>query len=73
MRSGAWRKARIVFLAEHPFCADCGASATVVDHALPHRGDLTIFWDRGRWQALCASCHSRKTAARDGGFGNARR
>jgi 5-methylcytosine-specific restriction protein A len=42
----------------------------VVDHIVPHRGDLTVFWDRSRWQALCASCHGRKTAARDGGFGN---
>jgi hypothetical protein len=42
MRSGAWRKARVAFLAEHPFCAGCGASATVVDHALPHRGAVAL-------------------------------
>jgi len=32
-----------------------------------------VFWDCSRWQALCASCHGRKTAAQDGGFGNTRR
>jgi 5-methylcytosine-specific restriction enzyme A len=73
MRDPAWRKARLGFLAEHPLCARCGAPATVVDHIVPHRGDPAIFWDRTRWQALCASCHSRKTAAEDGGFGNRRR
>ncbi|MBB4267611.1 HNH endonuclease [Roseospira visakhapatnamensis] len=69
-RTAAWKRARRAFLAEHPVCAVCGAPATVVDHIVPHRGDLTVFWDRSRWQALCASCHGRKTAARDGGFGN---
>ena len=73
MRSTAWRDARSAFLAEHPACARCGAPATVVDHTVPHRGDPVLFWDRRRWQALCASCHGRKTAAQDGGFGNPRR
>jgi 5-methylcytosine-specific restriction enzyme A len=72
-RSAAWREARAEFLAAHPFCSGCGAPATVVDHKDPHRGNPLIFWDRRRWQALCASCHGRKTAARDGGFGNRRR
>lgn len=73
MRSAAWRTARAAFLAEHPVCAGCGAPATVVDHTVPHRGDPVLFWDRACWQPLCASCHGRKTAARDGGFGNRRR
>ena len=63
-RSVAWREARREFLAAHPACASCGRIATVVDHIDPHRGDPAIFWDRSRWQALCASCHGRKTAAR---------
>ncbi|PAU94052.1 HNH endonuclease, partial [Paracoccus salipaludis] len=43
-----------------------------VDHVVPHRGDPERFWDQDGWQPLCASCHSRKTAAEDGGFGNRR-
>lgn len=31
--------------------------ATVVDHSVPHRGDMTIFWDRSLWQSLCARHH----------------
>ena len=39
--------------------------ATDVDHIVPHRGDRDLFWDRNNWQALCHSCHSKKTAAED--------
>jgi 5-methylcytosine-specific restriction protein A len=35
-----------------------------VDHVAPHRGDEVLFWDEiNNWQALCAACGSRKTAA----------
>ena len=70
-----WRSAREAFLKLHPLCAEDGRSgrvvlATVVDHVIPHRGDLKLFWDRKNWQPLCARCHSIKTALEDGGFGN---
>ena len=58
----AWQLARRGFLAEHPLCAYCiksgrTAAATVVDHVVPHKGDLTLFWDRSNWQPLCKRCH----------------
>jgi 5-methylcytosine-specific restriction protein A len=61
-----WRKARALFLRQHPLCAECRRNgaltpATVVDHIIPHRGDLTLFWDQKNWQPLCKSCHDRKT------------
>ena len=43
--------------------------ACVVDHLVPHRGDRLLFWDASNWQSLCESCHNRKTARADGGFG----
>ena len=33
-------------------------AATLVDHIEPHRGDMTVFWDRANWQPLCTTCHS---------------
>lgn len=62
-----WQKARKAFLAKHPFCAECEKNgrykaATVVDHIKPHRGDYRKFWDTDNWQALCKSCHDKKTA-----------
>ena len=69
-----WGKARLQFLAEHPFCVDCereGAMtlANEVDHIVPHGGKALAFWNRANWQALCKPHHSRKTATEDGGFG----
>lgn len=71
-----WRKARAAYLAEHALCVDCASrgrtsAASNVDHVVPHKGDHILFWDESNWQALCASCHSRKTAIEDGRWGNA--
>ncbi|MGY6410502.1 MAG: HNH endonuclease [Alkalilacustris sp.] len=40
-----------------------------MDHATPHKGGRKLFWDRSNWAPMCASCHGRKTARHDGGFG----
>lgn len=68
-----WRKARADHLAAHPLCVACQArdrvrAATVVDHKVPHRGCLRLFWDRDNWQSLCKQHHDHKTATEDGAF-----
>lgn len=68
-----WQQARARWLADHPLCVSCDeqglvVAGFVVDHIVPHRGDMTLFWDETNWQTLCASCHSRKTANEDCGF-----
>ncbi len=55
----AWEKVRAAFLMDHPKCVRCDGAATVVDHIIPHRGDMKRFWSRSNWQPLCRSCHSR--------------
>ena len=62
-----WQKARKTFLAKHPLCEEClkkgkTAPATVVDHIIPHRGNMKLFWDVNNWQALCKHHHDAKTA-----------
>lgn len=62
-----WRKARRLFLQQHPLCVHCEAEgiikpATVVDHIVPHRGDKALFWAVDNWQALCERHHNIKTA-----------
>lgn len=57
-----WRKARRIFLAEHPLCVMCTdedrvSSATEVDHIEKHNGDPILFWDTKNWQGLCAFHH----------------
>lgn len=66
-----WRKLRAAFLVQNPLCAcGCGRPATVVDHVVPHNGNLSLAFAWDNLQALTKSCHDRKTAALDGGFGN---
>lgn len=57
-----WQKARDGWLRKHPLCADhlkrgMAVTATVVDHVIPHKGDMVLFWDSDNWQSLCKQCH----------------
>lgn len=69
----SWRDGlRPAKLREDPLCQDClerglTAQAQHVDH-IDGNNDNDA-WENLR--SLCASCHSRKTATHDGGFGNA--
>ena len=69
-----WQKARAAFLDEpdNTLCVMCSADnrvtiATVVDHRLPHRGDMTLFWDRSNWQPLCKFHHDSHKQAEEKG------
>ncbi len=58
-----WRRLRALFLRANPACVFCKERgrielATVVDHKIPHRGDMDLFWDQTNWQSLCATCHN---------------
>ncbi len=73
-----WQKARQTFLEHNPLCIQCMDDneiepATVVDHIVPHKGDMGLFWDKNNWQPLCKKHHDIKTAKEDGGFGNRQR
>lgn len=65
-----WRKERLEYLSNNPLCVTCLSlgrvtPAGVVDHIIAHKGDQQLFWSRSNWQALCISCHNRKTATQD--------
>lgn len=72
-----WQQARKMFLLAHPLCQcpDCLEGkvqlriATVVDHIIPHKGDMALFWDQNNWQSMSKPCHDKKTATEDGGWG----
>jgi 5-methylcytosine-specific restriction protein A len=66
-----WQKVRAHYLRAHPLCADPdnihGAgpvAATDVDHRRPRAQGGRDTWEN--LQALCHSCHSRKTAREAG-------
>ena len=57
-----WQRTRLRYLRDHPLCVMCTAhgeitAATVVDHIVPHRGDMDLFWDEANWQSLCKPHH----------------
>ena len=72
-----WQEERAGWLRQHPLCGDrlIGNSdehslclklkritaAQVVDHIIPHRGDMELFWNNTNWQSLCDPCHNKKT------------
>lgn len=65
-----WQKASKAYLREHPLCEECMRNgkyvqAEVVDHVIPHRGDMKLFWDKSNWQSLCKRCHDKKTGRFD--------
>jgi 5-methylcytosine-specific restriction protein A len=69
-----WQKYRIAFLKKYPLCELCKeqgivTAADVVDHIVPHKGDMIKFWDKTNHQSACVPCHNRKTVLEDGGFG----
>ena len=68
-----WQQAREGYLRSHPLCVAHERKgqvvpATVVDHIIPHRGDMSLFWERSNWQPLCKPCHDFKTATEDSTF-----
>ncbi|HEV7323541.1 MAG TPA: HNH endonuclease signature motif containing protein [Bosea sp. (in: a-proteobacteria)] len=57
-----WDRERSVFLQLNPLCLGCQARgettiATVVDHVIPHKGDMALFWDVSNWQPACSWDH----------------
>ena len=71
-----WRKLRKQVLAEQPLCVMCQkvgviTAADTVDHIVPHKGDVNLFWSRDNLQALCSSHHSsQKQSEERGGSGH---
>jgi 5-methylcytosine-specific restriction protein A len=57
-----WDKFRAWYVSLHPMCAHCGRGASEVDHITPLSKGGTHY-DPDNSQALCKSCHSRKTNA----------
>jgi 5-methylcytosine-specific restriction enzyme A len=63
-RTPRWKALRALVLREQCYaCADCGQIlvALEVDHIAKHEGSPWRFWDRTNLQALCRTCHQRKT------------
>lgn len=75
-RSASWKAFRAQVLARRArMCARCGRPVAMnerihLDHRVPRRKAPERAFDESNIELLCHPCHSKKTAARDGGFGN---
>lgn len=61
-KTPGWRSLRRRKLKTNPLCERCEAKgfvvpATVVNHRIPHKGDLKLFWDWDNLESACADCH----------------
>lgn len=75
LQTREWRdRLRPAQLRDEPLCRHCRELgivelATSVDHIVVPNGDKALQRDRGNFQSLCHTCHSRKTRAQAGGEG----
>lgn len=67
-----WKRLRMETFSRDSFtCRMCGrlegnTAKLVADHIKPHRGNATLFWDRGNIQTLCAApCHAQRKQAEE--------
>src|SRR3990167_5535365 len=74
-KSKRWQGLRKAQLARHPWCQcpQCKGRkvrAQVVDHIVPHRGDLRPFWNARNLQSMSKACHDGwKQSQESGGAG----
>jgi 5-methylcytosine-specific restriction enzyme A len=57
-----WKAIRLYRLGIEPLCRLCNAAgkltpACVVDHIIPHKGNVELFFDLENTQSLCRTCH----------------
>ena len=66
-RTSRWKSSAKKFIYNNPVCRYCGHMATVVNHKTPHKGDESIFWDKGNWESVCKQCHDSTVAKLENG------
>jgi len=61
----SWRNYCARFLAVNPKCYACGSPAKVVDHLVPHKGDVHLFRKLDNHIPLCERDHNYVSAKFD--------
>lgn len=71
-----WFRLRHWRLSQEPLCRYCKRMGIVkpgdtVDHIIPHKGNMDLFFDKMNTQTLCKSCHSstKQKIEKSGDFG----
>lgn len=66
-KTSQWRKIRAIKIQKNPLCEICFKKGNQsisknVDHIIDHKGNIKLFLDYKNLQALCVSCHRKKSA-----------
>jgi 5-methylcytosine-specific restriction protein A len=68
-----WKALRLYQLGIEPLCRLCKEAgkvtpACIVDHIIPHKGDVDLFFDLANLQSTCKLCHdgTKQAAERNG-------
>jgi 5-methylcytosine-specific restriction enzyme A len=61
-----WKARAKAFKAQNPLCIECLKEGKIVpvygvDHIIPHRGNVDLYWDETNWQSLCQHHLNAKT------------
>jgi 5-methylcytosine-specific restriction protein A len=57
-----WTEFRNKFLAVNTICYACGERSRAVDHIIPFKKDVKLFWNTTNYMPLCFKCHNTITA-----------
>lgn len=75
-KTAAWARLRKKQLRLFPLCKFCKKAgivkaANTVDHKIPHKGNMELFFDINNLQSLCKECHSstKQRIEKSGEFG----
>jgi 5-methylcytosine-specific restriction protein A len=65
-----WKALRLYHLGTEPLCrmckqADRVTTACIVDHVIPHKGDVELFFDDTNLQSLCKPHHDGAKQAQE--------
>jgi 5-methylcytosine-specific restriction enzyme A len=72
--SGRWKAYRKTHIERSPLCVMCeregrAVLGSIVDHIIPHRGDVSLFWAMDGVQTLCVRHDSLKRLRENGLLG----
>ena len=63
-----WKELRRITLVRYPICTRCeNVVSAIVDHKIPHKGNIDLFFDETNLTGLCKSCHDSWKARQENG------
>jgi len=63
-----WKRLRHITLVKFPKCTRCNVQpSTTVDHKIPHKGNIDLFFAESNLTGLCKLCHDSWKSRQENG------